>query len=142
MPKTQQTPASVLESLMKEYQLNPFSLSKQIGLSNSSIRQILIGKTGISISTALRLSRFFGQCPSYWLDLQLQSDMQAAANDKELQTALKNIKKAAKPKPPAKAKPQEKAKLKPAKKTTLADKRKKASKIPGAKPASRKPSKK
>ena len=138
MPKTQQTTASALESLMKEYQLNPFSMSKQIGLSNSSIRQILIGKTGISVSTALRLSKFFGQCPSFWLDLQLQADMQAAAKDKELQAALKDIKKATKPKPAAKDKPKEKA----AKKTTLADKRKKAAKVPGAKPASRKPAKK
>ena len=138
MPKTQQTTASALESLMKEYQLNPFSMSKQIGLSNSSIRQILIGKTGISVATALRLSKFFGQCPSFWLDLQLQADMQAAANDKKLQAEIKNIKKATKSKPAEKDKPKEKT----AKKTSLADKRKKAAKSPGAKPASRKPAKK
>ena len=131
MPKTQQTPASVLVSLMEEYQLNPFSLSKQIGLGNSSIRQIIIGKSGVSVSTALRLSKFFGQCASFWLDLQLQADMQAAANDKKLQAALKTISKAVKPKPEAKTKG----------KPTLADKRKKAAKAPGSKPAARKPRK-
>ena len=139
MPKTQQTPATVLEALMAKYQLNPFSLSKQIGLKNSTIRNILIVKSGISISTALRLAKFFGQTPAFWLDLQLQSDMQAASNDKALQAALKDIKKAVKPKPDAK----EKAKAKPAKKNnTLADKRKKAVKVPGSKPARGRPSKK
>ena len=139
MPKVQQSPATVLENLMAEYQLNPFSLSKQIGLTNSTIRNILIGKSGVSISTALRLAKFFDQCPSFWLDLQLQADMQFAASDKKLQVALKGIKKAVKPKPAAK----EKAKTKPAKKTnTLAAKRKKAVKAPGSKPSRGRPFKK
>ena len=145
MAKTHQTPAFVLSSLMEEYHLNPFSLSKEIGLSNSSIRQILIGKTGVSVSTALRLAKFFGQSPAFWLDLQLQADMQAAANDKELQAALKGIVKAAKPNPaaaskdkiPAKGKAPAKGKTpaKPLKKSTLADKRKQAAKTPGARTA-------
>ena len=136
MPKTQQTPASALNSLMEEYHLNPLSLSKQIGISNSSIRNIVMGKSGISIPSALRLSKFFGQCPSYWLDLQLQADMQKAANDKKLQKELKAIPKAKKP--TTAAKPQSKS----AKTNTLAEKRKNASKIPSAKPASRKTAKK
>ena len=134
MPKTPQTPASVLSSLMEEYQLNPLSLSKQIGLSNSSVRNIVMGKSGISVPVALRLSKFFGQCPSYWLDLQLQADIQKATSDKNLQNALKAIPKARKPVTPAK--------VKNAKTNTLAEKRKKAAKAPGAKPASRRRTKK
>ena len=130
MPKTLQTPASVLKALMDDYQLNPFSMSKKIGLSTSALRQISMGHTGITIPTALRLAKFFGQPPSFWLDLQLQVDMQAAANDKNLQKILGGIPMAEEPK------------VKPAKKTTLVDKRKKAAKVPGAKPASRKPEKK
>ena len=135
MPKTSQTPVSVLHSLMEEYQLNPFSLSKSIKLSASSVRQIVTGKSGITIPTALRLAKFFGQCPSFWLDLQLQVDMQAAESDKKLQSILKEILKVKKPAAPAKGKSQDKS----AKKITLADKRKKAAKVPGSKPASRKP---
>ena len=131
MPKAPQTPGSVLKSLLDEYQLNPSSLSKLIGLSNSAVRQIVIGKSGITVPTALRLSKFFGQSPAFWLDLQLQADMQAAANDKELQDSLKAIPKAKKPTASSKGK----AQTKPVKKETLADKRKKAEKIPGAKPA-------
>jgi len=132
MPKAPPTPASVLNSLMEEHELNPFSLAKKIALSTSAVRQIAIGKTGITIPTALRLAKFFGQCPSFWLDLQLQVDMQTAANDKELQNTLKGISKVGKPSAPAKGK---KAPAKPPRAASLADKRKEAAKVPGAKPA-------
>ena len=130
MPKNQQTPADALNSLMDEYQINPFSLSKQIGLSTSSVRNIATGKSGVTAPTALRFAKFFGQSPSFWLDLQLQTDMQKAENDKELQSALKAIPKVKKP-VVAKAKPKDKS----AKANTLAEKRKKAAKVPGAKQA-------
>ena len=135
MPKASQTPAAALNSLMEEYQLNPFSLAKLLGLSTSSVRQIAIGKTGITVPMALRLAKFFGQCPSFWLDLQLQVDMLAASNDKDLQNALKGITKVKKPAAPAKTKPVGKN----TKKNTLAEKRKTAAKTPGSKAAARKP---
>ena len=134
MPKTLQTPASVLNALMEEYQLNPSSLSAKIALSISAVRQIAIGKTGITVPTALRLAKVFGQTPAFWLDLQLQEEMQAAADDKELQSVLKGIQKAAKPSASAKGK----APAKPVKKTSLADKRKAAAKAPGSKASLRK----
>jgi len=134
MSKSFKTPASALNSLMKEYQLNPFCLSRQIGLSASAVRQIVIGESGITIPTALRLAKFFGQCPSYWLDLQLQVDMQEAAADKKLQSALKSISKVKKPSAPAKAITKDKM----AKRSSISEKRKQAAKAPGAKQAARK----
>ena len=138
MPKTQQTPASILNSLLKEYQLNHSSLSTRIGLSVSAVRQIATGKSGISVPTALRLAKFFGQCPSFWLDLQLQADMQKAANDEELQNALKEISKVKKPAALPKGKPQGKNK----KENTLAEKRKTAAKAPDSRAAAKKQVKK
>jgi addiction module HigA family antidote len=82
---------------MDEYQLNPFSLSKELHLSNSAVRLLAIGKAKISVSTSLRLSKFFGQTPAYWLDLQREADITEASKDKELQDILKAIPKAKKP---------------------------------------------
>jgi addiction module HigA family antidote len=96
MPKAQ-TPATVLQSLMDEYQLTPFSLSKAINLSNSAVRLIVLGKAKITVTTALRLAKFFGQTPDYWLDLQREADRNEASKDKELQDILKAIPKAKKP---------------------------------------------
>ena len=138
MPKTAQTPtpASVLITLMEEYQLNPFSLSKEINLSQSSVRQLVTGKSKVTVPTALRLAKYFEQSPDYWLDLQRAKDIKDAQNDKELMALVKGIPKAKKPV----AKP--KAQGKAAGKATLSDKRKNAAKVPGAKPASRKPASK
>jgi addiction module HigA family antidote len=106
MPKTAQTPVTVLNTLLSDYGLNPFALSKAIGLSNAAVRLIVLGKSKITVSAALRLSKFFGTPPAYWLDLQREADLTEAAKDKKLQSALKNIKKAVKhsgiSKPPAK----------------------------------------
>ena len=134
MPKTATTPGSVLISLMDEYQLNPFSLSKAISLSPSAVRLMVIGKSKITVPTALRLGKFFGQTPTFWLDLQREADIKEAAKDAKLSAILKGISKAKKPT----GKPISTGKMKVSRKSTLSDKRKKATKVPGSRPASRK----
>ena len=131
--KTSQTPASVLRALMEEYRLNPNSLSKKLKTSNTTIHLILLGKLRVSVPTAYRLSKFFGQIPAYWLELQLQTDLQNAENDMELQQAIKDITKAEKPAAADKSKKNvklsaNKAKDKPVNKTAKADKTKKPAK--------------
>ena len=145
MPKTVKTPAAALNALMAEYNLNVHSLSKGIGLSPSAVRLLSIGKSKITVSTALRLGKFFGKTPSYWMDLQKEADLIEAGKDKKLAAAVNRIGKAKKnvaaPKVKAKTKAKIKSKVaaKPKKKTTLRDKRKTAAKKPGAKPAARTP---
>jgi len=117
MPKTTQTtqtPRSVLASLMEEYQLNPFSLSKKINLSHSSVRLIANGKSKVTVPTALRLAKYFGQTPEYWLDLQQAAELAEAKKDTELMAVIKSLPKAKKPTSTAK----KQSKAKPAKKTT------------------------
>jgi len=99
MPKSQ-TPATVLQSLMDEYQLNPFSLSKEIHLSHSAVRLLAIGKSKVTVPTALRLAKLFGQTPDFWLDLQREADINEALKDNELQDVLGSIPKAKKPAAP------------------------------------------
>jgi addiction module HigA family antidote len=137
MPKSSQTPAAILQSLMDEYQLNPFSLAKAVHLSHSAVRLLAIGKSKLSVSTALRLAKFFGQDPAYWLDLQREADLNEASKDNKLQGILKAITKAKKP-----AAPKPETAKKSLKKQTLSDKRKKAAKAPGAKAAKGSPAKK
>ena len=128
MPKTNQTPSSVLQSLMKEYQLSPFSLSKEISLSPSSVRQLVAGKSKVTVPTALRLAKYFGNTPGFWLDLQRDTELNEAQKDSELAAVLKGISKVKKPAPAPKAKAQAK---------TKANTKKKAAKAPGSKPATR-----
>ena len=131
MPKPNQTPAAVLKSLMEEYQLSNLSLAKQINLSPSMVNQLVSGQSKLTVHVVLRLAKFFGKPPVFWLDLQRKALLAEANGDKKLQGVLKRISKVSKPA----AKPKEKAVT--AKNKSLSAKRKKAAKVPGAKPASR-----
>jgi len=131
MQKRIKTPSTVLVSLMGEYGLNPNTLAKDLGMSYSAVRMISLGNIKVSAPTALRLAKYFGNTPDFWLSLQQEADLAEAKEDKNLLAALSVIKKAVKR--PAKPK----ATVKPRRKTTLADKRKAAKKVPGAKPALR-----
>jgi addiction module HigA family antidote len=119
MAKAVETPGAILNALMVEYQLNPTKLAGEIKLSPSGVRQITTGKTRITAHVALRLSKFFGNTPEYWLDIQNKADLAEAAKDADLANALKSISKAKKPAPasaakkPAAAKAAAKAPAKP-----------------------------
>ena len=137
MAKSTQTPISVLKTLMDEYQLTPFSLAKAISLSPSSVRQIVTGMSKVTVPTALRLAKFFGQTPVYWLDLQRTVDLNQAENDQELQSILDGITKAQKPAAKGKSETKSKSVQKDDSKAE-SEKQKKTGKAKGAKPASRK----
>jgi addiction module HigA family antidote len=129
MPKvTSNSPGSVLLSFLDDYHLNPTKLAKEIKLSQSAVRQISIDKTKISVPVSLRLAKYFGNTPEFWLDLQLKRDLEEAANDKSLAAVLKAIPKAVKP-APDKAAPAKEA-VKPVKQPAKAAK-KPAPKAPG-----------
>jgi addiction module HigA family antidote len=106
MPKPAiQSPGAVLQSFLDDYQLNPGKLAEAVSLSQSAIRQVVIGKTRISIPVALRLAKYFGNTPEYWIDIQNKYDLSEAARDSELTAVLKGISKAKKPSPQKAAKP-------------------------------------
>jgi addiction module HigA family antidote len=106
MPKAEtKTPGSVLQSLLDEYQLNPGKLGEAVKLSQSAIRQVVIGKTRITTPVALRLAKFFGSTPEYWIDLQNKYDLAEAAKDSNLTAVLKSISKGKKPAPKKMDKP-------------------------------------
>jgi addiction module HigA family antidote len=100
MPKASKaspTPGAVLKAIMDDYQLTPAKLAEDIGLSQSAVRQIVAGKTRITVSAALRLAKYFGTVPVYWLGLQTLADLAEAAKDVKLSGALKGIPKVKKP---------------------------------------------
>jgi addiction module HigA family antidote len=91
MPKLSKSPGAVLQSLLDQYHLNPNRLGKEIKLSQSAVRQIVIGKARISAPVALRLAKYFGKKAEYWLELQIQYDLSVASKDKKLSAVLKNV---------------------------------------------------
>jgi antitoxin HigA-1 len=71
------------EVLSEEF-LKPMSLSQNrlaigIGVPARRINEIVLGKRGVTADTALRLGRFFGVSPEFWLGLQAQYDLDVTA---------------------------------------------------------------
>lgn len=97
MSKTKQTPGSLLLDFLAEYDLNCNRLSKEINCSQTALRLISLDKSRITTAIAMRLSKYFGNKPEFWLNVQMEYDIAKAANDKTLEKALKNIPKVKKP---------------------------------------------
>jgi addiction module HigA family antidote len=97
------------ESFLDEYGLTPAKLAEDTGLSQSAIRQILTGKTRISLNVAFRFAKYFGNTFQYWLDLQTQYDVAELQKDTAFTDAVKKISKAKKQLPVKKAEPKKAA---------------------------------
>ena len=96
MAKTKQTPGSLLLNLLDKYGLNCNRLAKEIKCSQTALRLISLDKSRITTSIAVRLAKFFGTKPEFWLLTQMQYDLAKAANNKTLARMLKGISKAGK----------------------------------------------
>ena len=132
MPKTTDTPASVLQSLIDKYQISAFSLSKSTSLDYQTLRKIVSGKGKITVPTAIKLGKYFGQSPAYWIDIQCSSEIITLAKNKKFISEVNRIQKVQKPTGKPKI---ETTKRKP---KILAEKRKKAAKVPRARGTKRK----
>jgi addiction module HigA family antidote len=72
------------EVLMEEF-LKPMDLSQNrvaldIGVPAQRINDIVRGKRRITADTALRLARYFGTSPQFWLGLQMDYDLDIASD--------------------------------------------------------------
>ena len=97
MSKAVYSPGSFLTLLLEKNKLNPFKLSKDIHLSQSAVRLIVLGKTRISVPVAMRLAKYFNTTPESWLTMQMKWDLAEASKDKALINIVKNISKFTKP---------------------------------------------
>ena len=74
------------EDFMPDYNMNVSSIAEALGVSRQTINEVLCERRAISPSMALRLSRFFGNSPEFWLNAQHAVDLWQAerAHSKEL----------------------------------------------------------
>ena len=70
-------PGEVLrEEFMIPLEITAYRLSKDLGIPQTRISEILKGRRRISADTALRLSRYFGNSAKFWLGLQDDYDLE------------------------------------------------------------------
>ncbi|MFM7474223.1 MAG: HigA family addiction module antitoxin [Microcystis aeruginosa] len=79
-------PGEILKlDFLEPLNITPYRLSKDLRVAQTRIGEILAGKRSITADTALRLSRYFGNSPQFWLNLQTDYDLrQAQAKNAEV----------------------------------------------------------
>lgn len=53
-------------------------LAKNLGIPTNRITEIIRGRRGITADTALRLGRWFGTSPEFWMNLQKTYELRLA----------------------------------------------------------------
>ena len=76
---THRPPTHPGEMLLEEF-LIPMGLTQQqladsIHVPYQRVNELVNGKRGVTPGTALRLAKFFGNSPDFWLNLQMRWDL-------------------------------------------------------------------
>lgn len=70
-------PGEHLAEFLEDFGATQYRLAKSIYVPARRINEIIHGKRRITADTALRLSRFFGTTAEFWMNLQVQYDLQS-----------------------------------------------------------------
>ena len=81
----------LIEEFLVEFGISQNRLGREIGMSPRAISEIVHGKRSITANSALRLSKFFGTSPEFWLNLQTSYDLEEGAKALDLR-AIKAFK--------------------------------------------------
>jgi len=75
-------PGEILRlEFLEPLDITSYRLSKDIGVAQTRISEILSGKRSITADTALRLARYFDNSAQFWLNLQTQYDLRQAQKE-------------------------------------------------------------
>ena len=83
-------PGEILnEDFLAPLGVSQYRLALAVAVPPRRINEIVHGKRAISADTALRLARFFGTTPDFWINLQAQYDVRQA--EKSLKKIMDKI---------------------------------------------------
>ncbi len=77
----------LLDEFLKPMNVSQNRLALAIGVPPRRINEIVLGKRSITADTALRLGRYFGMSAQFWLGLQMDYDLDIAADRLEKRLA-------------------------------------------------------
>jgi addiction module HigA family antidote len=84
MPRLRTHPGEILaEEYMKPLGLSASALAEAIGVPGNRISDIVRQRRDVSADTAIRLGRYFGVDPRFWLNLQAAHDLSRAESEND-----------------------------------------------------------
>jgi addiction module HigA family antidote len=71
-------PGEILqEEFLGPLELSQNQVARDLGVPPRRINEIILGKRRVSADTALRLARYFRMSPEFWLQLQMDYDLES-----------------------------------------------------------------
>jgi len=81
-------PGEILEEeFLTPMGISAYKLAKDIKISATRVSEILKGKRRITVDTALRLSKYFGNSVEFWVGIQADYEIRKAKKDLHTQLA-------------------------------------------------------
>ena len=71
-------PGEFLAELVEDFGISQSELARRIHVPFQRVNDVIHGRRALTPSTALRLSRFFGNSPGFWMNAQLACDLSEA----------------------------------------------------------------
>lgn len=71
-------PGELLKDELQEINVSMNELARALRVPMNRVSAIVNGKRGITVDTAMRLARYFGTSPQYWLNLQNAYELETA----------------------------------------------------------------
>ena len=93
-------PGEVLrEEFLRPMNLTPYAVASAVGVPRTRIERLVRTQTSLTADTALRLARYFGTSPAFWMGIQTQYELECAEDN--LAATLRKIAPARAAKPAA-----------------------------------------
>jgi antitoxin HigA-1 len=72
-------PGEVLrEEFLVPMALSPYAVARACGIPRTRVERVAREETPVTADTALRLARYFGTTPAFWMNMQAQFDIETA----------------------------------------------------------------
>jgi len=69
----------LLKEFMRPLGLTAYALASRCRMSRTRLERIVRGNAGVNGDTALRLAKFFGTTPEFWMNLQTRYELETTA---------------------------------------------------------------
>ena len=85
----------LLEEFLKPMGLTQRNLAEGIHVPYQRVNELINRRRGVSPATALRLAKYFGNTPDFWMNLQLRWDLyHAQQSEAKALRAIRRVRKA------------------------------------------------
>jgi addiction module HigA family antidote len=75
-------PGNVLrEDFLQPMKLTPYAVARACGVPRTRVERLARSETPVTADTALRLARYFGTTPQFWMGMQAQYDLERAEDE-------------------------------------------------------------